>query len=297
MADTLHTSGSTSTTTGSSSSHTSKQGGSSTTTFGKTWASGKVEEKTQAQRDKYNEDYQEGAKVQATYQALQDTLNQKPTFQSSYQDKLNAIYDQIMNRDKFNYDFNADPMYQMYKDQYTQSGKQAMQDTMGQAAALSGGYGSSYAQTAGQQTYQGYLTQLNNMIPTLRDQAYQQYRDEGQEMRDKYNITSDAYNREYGQFRDSMSDWQSDRAFNYGMYSDERSLITTSTTMIVIIGHKSIGMRRMPSRVPSLRAIRVIGKSPLLQAHPHPLPTHQDGICLRPLFRQVAVVAQVAVAL
>lgn len=114
-------------------------------------------------------------------------------------------------------------MYQMYKDQYTQSGKQAMQDTMGQAAALSGGYGSSYAQTAGQQTYQGYLTQLNNMIPTLRDQAYQQYRDEGQEMRDKYNITSDAYNREYGQFRDSMSDWQSDRAFNYGMYSDERS--------------------------------------------------------------------------
>lgn len=221
---TLHTSGGSSSTNSSSHTHTSTVGGSTSETFGKTWASGKVEDKTQFQRDKFNNDYQEGQKVQQTYQALQNTLDNKPTFQSTYQDKLNNLYDQIMNREKFNYNFNVDPMYQMYKDQYQQSGKMAMQDTMGQAAAMTGGYNSSYAQAAGQQQYQNAMRQLNtDVIPELRNQAYQQYMDEGNELMNKYGITNDAYNREYGEYRDTVSDWQNDRNFNYGMYSDERN--------------------------------------------------------------------------
>lgn len=200
-----------------------KEGGSHSTSYGKQWASGKVEDNTQEHRDKYNTDYEEGDKVTDTYDRLQGTLNNKPTFQSTYEDKLNSLYDSIMNRDKFSYDFNADNMYQLYKDQYTTQGKKAMQDTMAQAAALTGGYGSSYSQSAGQQTYQNYLQDLNNMIPTLRDQARNEYDREGQDLYNKYNITSDAYNREYGQYRDQMADWQSDRTFNYGMYSDERN--------------------------------------------------------------------------
>lgn len=114
-------------------------------------------------------------------------------------------------------------MYQLYKDQYTTQGKKAMQDTLGQASALNSGYGSSYAQSAAQQTYQNYLQDLNNMIPTLRNQAYNEYMQEGQDLLNKYNVSSDAYNREYGQYRDSVADWQADRSFNYGMYSDERN--------------------------------------------------------------------------
>ena len=128
-----------------------------------------------------------------------------------------------MNRDKFSYDFNADSMYQMYKDKYTQAGKKAMENTMAQNAALSGGYGSSYAQTAGQQTYQNYLQQLNDMLPTLRNQAYSEYQDEANRQLQQYNLTNDAYNREYGQYRDLVSDWQSDRAFNQSNYQDERN--------------------------------------------------------------------------
>lgn len=229
---TEHTStsgGNTSTTTGHSEtqSHTTSEqhskGGAESNSEGKSWASGEVEDRTQQYRDKYNTDYTEGEKVADTYQRLQDTLSGKPTFQSQYEDRLNQLYESIMNRDKFSYDFNADSMYQLYKDQYTQSGKRAMQDTMGQAAALTGGYGSSYGQSVGQQTYQNYLQELNDMIPTLRNQAYQEYQQEGQDLLNKYNITSDAYNREYGQYRDDVSDWQSDRGFNYGMYSDERN--------------------------------------------------------------------------
>ena len=200
-----------------------EEGGSHSEGSGKSWASGQVEAQTQAQRDKYNTDYQQGNKAQDAYQRLQDTLDKKPQFQSQYENKLNELYDSIMNRDKFSYDFNADSMYQMYKDKYTQAGKKAMENTMAQNAALSGGYGSSYAQTAGQQTYQNYLQQLNDMLPTLRNQAYSEYQDEANRQLQQYNLTNDAYNREYGQYRDLVSDWQSDRAFNQSNYQDERN--------------------------------------------------------------------------
>lgn len=220
--------GSESHTTGSSesNSHTSSvsasRGGSESNSTGRTWASGEVEANTQAMRNQYNKNYQEGDKVGQTYDRLQSTLENKPGFQSKYEGKLDELYNSILNRDKFSYDFNADGMYQMYKDQYQQQGKAAMQDTMGQASAMTGGYGSSYAQSVGQQTYQDYLTQLNSMIPTLRNQAYQEYQQEGQDLLNKYNVTNDAYNREYTQYRNDVSDWQADRSFNYGMYSDER---------------------------------------------------------------------------
>lgn len=223
--------GSTSHSEGGSSSHTSShsetdthtEGQSHSYSYGKQWASGQVEDNTKEHRDRYNTDYVEGQKVTDAYDRLQETIDKKPTFESQYQSKLDDLYEQIMSREKFNYNFNADPMYQMYKDKYTQQGKRAMEDTMGQAASLTGGYGSSYSQSAAQQTYQNHLQELNNMIPTLRDQAYQQYRDEGNDMLNKYNVTADAYNREYGEYRDAVSDWQADRSFNYGMYSDERN--------------------------------------------------------------------------
>lgn len=229
---TSHTEGgSSSHTEGGSSSHTSShsetdshtEGGSHSYSYGKSWASGKVEENTQAHRDAYNTDYEESYKVSDTYDRLQKTLDDKPEFESKFEPRLNELYGQIMGHEKFSYNFNADSMYKLYKDQYTAQGKRAMEDTMGQAAALTGGYGSSYSQSAGQQTYQNYVQRVNEIIPELREQAYQQYKDEGNELLSKYNVTADAYNREYGQYRDSVSDWQADRSFNYGMYSDERN--------------------------------------------------------------------------
>ena len=45
----------------------------------------------------------------------------------------------------FSYDPSADPLYHHYAAAYTRGGKQAMEDTLASAAALTGGYGSSYA--------------------------------------------------------------------------------------------------------------------------------------------------------
>lgn len=84
-----------------------------------------------------------------------------------------------LNREDFRFDLNADALYRQYADQYQRLGQKAMQDTMGQAAALTGGYGSSYAQSVGQQAYHSYLQQLGDVIPELYQLAYDRYRNRG----------------------------------------------------------------------------------------------------------------------
>lgn len=107
-----------------------------------------------------------------------------------YVEQLNALYDKMMNKGKFRYDLNADLLYQQMADQYTQLGQQAMKDTMGQAAALTGGYGNSYAQQVGNQAYQQYLTALNQQIPELYDRAYQAYHDDLDWLLQQYQLTA-----------------------------------------------------------------------------------------------------------
>ena len=70
----------------------------------------------------------------------------KPTYADSYSGQLGDLYNKINNRSPFSYDASKDPLYQSYKDQYIQGGKLAMKDTMGQAAALTGGYANTYGQ-------------------------------------------------------------------------------------------------------------------------------------------------------
>lgn len=94
----------------------------------------------------------------------------------------------IENREQFSYDINADALYQQFKDNYIQQGQMARMDTMGQAAAMTGGYGNSYAQSAGQQAYNQQLNQLNNIVPELYGMAYSRYQQEGKDLQDAFNM-------------------------------------------------------------------------------------------------------------
>ena len=142
---------------------------------------------------------------------LQQQLSNKPgEYQSTWQEQLNDTLQQILNREKFSYDLNGDMLYQQYKDQYTTQGKLAMMDTMGQAAAMTGGYGNSYAQTAGQQAYQGYLQQLNDKVPELYALALDKYNQEGQAMYDQASLMAQMEDQEYGRYRDTLSDYYTD---------------------------------------------------------------------------------------
>lgn len=119
----------------------------------------------------------------------EETTQQYPrsTYQGQYDAALQELYKQVQNQktpevtpykgtpldtSPFVYNAAEDALYQQYVDRYMQGGKQAMIDTMGQAAALTGGYGSSYGQAVGQQTYDNYMLGLNDKLFETYDRAF-----------------------------------------------------------------------------------------------------------------------------
>lgn len=131
-------------------------------------------------------------------------------YEGKYDQQLADLYNQITQRKPFEYNSEDDMLYQQYVDRYTKGGKLAMEDTMGQAAALTGGYGSSYAQRVGQQTYDEYMTGLNDQAATLMQQAYQRYMDEGDQLAKQYSmlgqLASDDYNKWADQYERAMNE-------------------------------------------------------------------------------------------
>ena len=151
------------------------------------------------------------AVTQADAQLQQHLANKPGEWQGgTWSDQLNEKINQILNRDKFSYDLNGDMLYQQYRDQYTTQGKLASMDVMGQAAAMTGGYGNSYAQTAGQQAYQSYLQQLNDKVPELYQLALNQYNQEGQALYDQAGILAQMDDQEYGRYQDKLSQYYTD---------------------------------------------------------------------------------------
>ena len=212
------------TTTANNSSSSSSTGGSkktTTTTAATTQPAKEVEPFSYADFS-----YADYAQSDVVKQAL-DLLNQQEAlkpgdYQSQWQDYINDYMSQIENRDPFSYDPNSDALYQMYKDNYIQQGQMAMMDTMGQAAAMTGGYGNSYAQTVGQQSYNQQLNQLNNILPELYQMSYNQYQDEGQRLQDMYNMYLGREEMDYGRYMDTLNAWQAERDYLAGRYDTER---------------------------------------------------------------------------
>lgn len=191
-------------------------------------------------------DYEASDAVKQAEALLQQHMANKPgEYQSQYGDQIEQLIGQITNRGPFTYDVNADALYQQLTDQYVQQGRMAMMDTMGQAAALTGGYGSSYGQSVGQQAYQQHLQGLTEMVPDLYQMALNQYLQEGEALYDQVSLLGAQDEQAYGRHRDSVDDyytqlqqlyaqmaderefdysaWADGRDFAYGQYSDDRA--------------------------------------------------------------------------
>lgn len=147
----------------------------------------------------------------------------RPEYTSAYQDQINAMVDQILNRDKFSYDYTQDPLYQQYAEAYTRNGKQAMNDTHAQIAARTGGLASSYAGTAAQQQYNQYMQALNDKIPELYQLAYSMYNDEGNTMRNNLSMVQGLENTDYGRYMDQLGQYNTDRNFAYDVWQGQQN--------------------------------------------------------------------------
>ena len=83
-------------------------------------------------------------------------------------------------------DWTEGESYESLVKRYQGKGQKAMDDTIGQVAARTGGLASSYAAQAGQQAYGGWMENLENAARSLYDT-------ERQELMDRYNIANDMY--------------------------------------------------------------------------------------------------------
>lgn len=179
-------------------------------------ASGGTEAKPVYQRsDRVNEYYEKTRKLER---------NKPDEFESKYEGQISDILDNILNRPKFSYtseDMTNDDLYKMYRDQYLRQGNLAMRDTMGNAAALTGGYGNTYASAAGQQAYDNYVAQLNNKALDFYDRAYQRYADEGQNLYNQMNVVTGLDNTDYQRYRDGVNDYYNDLNYYNGRYNQE----------------------------------------------------------------------------
>lgn len=166
--------------------------------------------------------YVESDSVKAAKKAL-NNLQKPGAYQSQWQTSLDEAMNKILNREKFNYDLNGDALYQQYKDQYINQGRQAMMDAIGKSSALTGGYGNSWAQSAGQQTFHGYLNELNDRIPELYQLALDRYNMEGDKLMDEFALYLQREGIDYDRYRDQMSDYLSERGYLSDRYDSERN--------------------------------------------------------------------------
>lgn len=146
-----------------------------------------------------------------------------PTYTSRYQTQIDDLTRQILNREAFSYDPEKDPTYQQYKESYTRSGERAMQDTLGQVSARTGGLASSYAGSAAQQTYDNYMGALADKIPELKQLAYSMYQDEGNTQRANLEMLVALEQGDYAKYADLLAQYNTDRSFDYGVHRDNIS--------------------------------------------------------------------------
>lgn len=161
-----------------------------------------------------------GSKVQTTTGTANAADSGIREYEGRYSDEVNKRLRDAIDRKPFNYNVNEDKLFSQYKSAYENSGKRAMQDTMGDAAALSGGYANSYAVTAGQQAYNSYMEKLSDKVTELEQLAYKRYRDDEDAAYRRLNALLDMENTDYGRYRDSVSDLRDKRDFDYRVSQD-----------------------------------------------------------------------------
>lgn len=186
---------------------------------------GKRDEYGQSMEDKINAGPQFSETVTQAFDYLGGALEYFKNGKTSWDDKIYGQISAIENRDKFVYDVDNDQLFQQALASAMGSGKTAMQDTIGQASALTGGYGSTYATSAGNQAYNSFIEDAYANLPQYYQMALSAYQAEGEEMynllgmytqmgEQEWNRNADAYN--------TVLDFaNSQRDFEYGMYQDD----------------------------------------------------------------------------
>lgn len=188
----------------------------------------------------FQDDYGERQK------ALLDKTLQREKYASAYGDTEKNLLAQLEKEATVGNDGRRDDLFAAYAKQYRREGDRAVADTMGSASALTGGIPSTAAVTAASQAGQYYATKLSDKLPELEaaaadqkaarqqlllnalqaansaeDRNYQRYLDEIGMDYDRMDLLRTLRNDDYVQYRDALSQYNTDRDFGYRQFTDD----------------------------------------------------------------------------
>lgn len=149
------------------------------------------------------------------------SYDEAPTYENAFAQQQKDLLDRILNREGFSWSKETDPQWSSYKKSYLREGDRATANALAQASAASGGRPSSYAVNAATQAGDYYATKLNDVIPTLYQQAYERYLDEYNMKLKDLNTVNQQEQLDYAKYLDRLGQFNTDRGFAYQNYADD----------------------------------------------------------------------------
>lgn len=149
------------------------------------------------------------------------SYDEAPTYENAFAQQQKDLLDRILNREDFAWSKETDPQWSSYKKSYLREGDRATANALAKASAASGGRPSSYAVNAATQAGDYYATKLNDMIPTLYQQAYERYLDEYNMKLKDLNAVNQQEQLDYAKYLDRLGQFNTDRGFAYQNYADD----------------------------------------------------------------------------
>lgn len=170
-----------------------------------------------------------------------------PVYNNQYAEQQQALLDAIINRPDFSWSKETDPQWSSYKKSYLREGDRATANALGQAAAASGGRPSTAAVTAATQAGDYYATQLNDIIPTLYQQAYDQYLNEYNMSLQDLNAVNNQEQLDYAKYLDQLGQYNTDRNFAFNQYLSDFDILQNQLSALQ--GQDSVDYNRWMDKV------------------------------------------------
>ena len=205
---------------------------------------------------KYGADYISDGKIPNQIDSVLDQINNfgsfsfdqdAPVYNNQYAEQQQALLDAIINRPDFSWSKETDPQWSSYKKSYLREGDRATENALGQAAAASGGRPSTAAVTAATQAGDYYATQLNDIIPTLYQQAYDRYLNEYNMSLQDLNAVNNQEQLDYAKYLDQLGQYNTDRNFAYNQYLSDFDILQNQLASLQ--GQDSVDYSRWMDRV------------------------------------------------
>jgi len=152
----------------------------------------------------------------ADLKKLQEAENINLPRPNTYAEQLEAA---VANTGKpYQYDFNADQLYQDYKKNYMTEAQKARNNVIDAGKQYTAAHPDTYVESSANQQYQNYMAEINRLAPTFENLAYARHQQEEEDALKNAQLLGKLDAEEYARYRDSLGDLRNYRNYALGNY-------------------------------------------------------------------------------